>query len=130
MKTILFCIDTDVERARKQVESITDLPFKQDQIRIVVYHVFRGKDEQADAEQLKSVIYVTETLEDAGYSVDVQQSSGDASRHILEKAESIEADMISLAGRNRSPTGKVLFGSVTQDVVLDTERTVLLSSLE
>lgn len=130
MKTILFCIDTDVERARTQVESITDLPFKQDQIRIVVYHVFRGKDEQADAEQLKSVIYATETLEDAGYSVDVQQSSGDASRHILEKAESIEADMISLAGRNRSPTGKVLFGSVTQDVVLDTERTVLLSSLE
>jgi len=130
MKTILFCIDTDVERARKQVESITDLPFKQDQIRIVVYHVFRGKDEQADAEQLKSVIYATETLEEAGYSVDVQQSSGDASRHILEKAESIEADMISLAGRNRSPTGKVLFGSVTQDVVLDTERTVLLSSLE
>lgn len=130
MKTILFCIDTDVERARTQVESITDLPFKQDQIRIVVYHVFRGKDEQADAEQLKSVIYATETLEDAGYSVDVQQSSGDASRHILEKAESIEADMISLAGRNRSPTGKVLFGSVTQDVVLDTERTVLLSPLE
>ncbi|NIC01072.1 universal stress protein [Halobacterium sp. R2-5] len=130
MKTILFCIDTDVERARRQVESVTDLPFEQDQIRVVVYHVFRGKDEQADAEKLKSVTYAAENLEEAGYSVDVQQSNGDASRHILEKAEDIEADVISLAGRKRSPAGKVLFGSVTQDVILESERTVLLSSLE
>jgi nucleotide-binding universal stress UspA family protein len=36
--------------------------------------------------------------------------------------------MICVAGRKRTPTGKVLFGSVTQAVILDTERPVLVCS--
>lgn len=131
MTTILFCIDTDVDRVHAQVESITDLPLDREQTHVVLYHVFRADDEgQADAAALKSVDTATAELEDAGYSVEVQQSSGDASRKILDKAAEIDADVISLAGRNRSPTGKLLFGSVTQDVVLETERPVLLSSLD
>lgn len=37
------------------------------------------------------------------------------------------ADLVSLAPRGRTPTGKALFGSVTQQVLLETDRPVLVS---
>jgi len=130
MKTILLCIDTDVERANEQVASITTLPIQADQVRVVIYHVFRTDDEHANAENLKSVEAATEQLEEAGFTVDVNQSSGDAVRKILDKVEEVDADVISLAGRKRSPAGKALFGSVTQDVSLKSDRPVLISTAE
>lgn len=130
MKTILLCIDTDVERAKEQVRSVTELPLETEQVRIVLYHVFRADDGNADAENLKSVSEATERLEAAGFTVEVAQSSGDAVRNILDQAAALDADVISLAGRKRSPTGKALFGSVTQDVILKSDRTVLLSTTE
>lgn len=129
MKTILLCIDTDVNRAKTQVESITTLPLEVDEVRIVVYHVFRGGDD-ADAKNLKSVIEATKQLEAAGFVFEVRQSSGDITRNILDTADELDVDTISLASRKRSPTGKALFGSVTQDVILKTNRLVLLSTAE
>jgi nucleotide-binding universal stress UspA family protein len=130
MKRILVCVDTDVGRAKKQVESITSLPLETDEVEIVVYHVFRAGDDDTKAENLKSVAEVVETLETAGLTTTITQSNGDATRNILDKAEEIDADVISLAGRKRSPTGKALFGSVTQDVILKADRSVLLSTAE
>ncbi|NKE37222.1 universal stress protein [Natronococcus sp. JC468] len=128
MTNVLVCVDTDVERARKQANSIVELPLQTDEVEIELYHVFRASDEDADAGNLNSVATANELLEKAGFSVTVSQSSGDATRNILDRATEIDADVISLAGRKRSPTGKVLFGSVTQDVVLKSGRTVLLST--
>jgi nucleotide-binding universal stress UspA family protein len=125
MKTILLCIDTDVERAKAQVESITALPLKTDELEIVVYHVFRGSDEP-DVKRLKSVMEATKRLESEGFTVKTRQSSGDTARNILQMAEELDVDSISIAGRKRSPTGKALFGSITQDVVLESDRPVLL----
>ncbi|MDQ2052450.1 universal stress protein [Natronolimnohabitans sp. A-GB9] len=128
MTTILLSIDTNVERANEQVESITELPLDTTETQIVLYHVFRADDEGADARNLKSVAAAVEQLEDAGFDVEVAQSSGDAVPNILDKADELDADLISLAGRKRSPTGKALFGSVTQDVILKSDRTVLLET--
>lgn len=128
MTTILVSIDTDVERANEQVESILSLPLETAATRIVLYHVFRAGDEDADAKNLKSVATAMDRLEDAGFDVEVAQSSGDAAINVIDKAEEIDADLISLAGRKRSPTGKALFGSVTQDVILKSDRTVLLET--
>lgn len=128
MTTILLSIDTDIERATAQAESLITLPLEATETNIVLYHVFRAGDEGADAENLKSVTEAKKRLEEANFHVEVSQSSGDATRNILEKAEEIDADMISLAGRQRSPTGKALFGSVTQNVILKSDRTVLLET--
>jgi nucleotide-binding universal stress UspA family protein len=130
MKTILLCIDTDVERANEQVSAITALPMDTEQVRVVIYHVFRTDDEGANAKDLKSVQAATESLEAAGFPVEVSQASGDAVQHIIEKAEEVDAAMLCLAGRKRSPAGKALFGSVTQDVSLKSDRPVILSTAE
>ncbi|MHC3439865.1 universal stress protein [Natrialbaceae archaeon A-gly3] len=126
MTTILLSIDTNVERAKAQAESVATLPLERENTRLVLYHVFRTDDEDADASDLKSISAAMDRLEDAGFDVEVAQSSGDIVRQILSKAEELDADIISLAGRKKSPTGKALFGSVTQDVALRSKRTVLL----
>ncbi|AHG01590.1 hypothetical protein HALLA_04115 (plasmid) [Halostagnicola larsenii XH-48] len=130
MTTILLSIDTDVARAKAQAESLISLPIETAETNVVLYHVFRADDEGADANALKSVAEAKRRLEKEGFDIEVSQSSGDATRNILEKAEEIDADIISLAGRKRSPTGKALFGSVTQNVILKSDRTVLLETAE
>jgi len=50
---------------------------------------------------------------------------GPPSRRLLEYAEDQDAACIVAAGRSRSPVGKVLFGSVTQSVLLSADRPVL-----
>ncbi len=130
MTTILVSIDTDVTRAKEQVDSITSLPLQTDETDLVLYHVFRADGEEADARNLKSVSVAVDCFEEAGFDVEIRQSSGDAVRNILDEAESIDADVISLAGRKRSPTGKALFGSVAQDVILRSDRTVLLDTTD
>lgn len=128
MTTILLCADTDVERVTDQVESLTTLPLDPDRVRVVVFHVFRADGDEADATRLKSVARATEALESAEFEVVVEQSSGDAVREILDAAETFDADLLSLAGRRKSPTGKALFGSVAQQVSLRSDRPVLFCS--
>ncbi|WP_266081498.1 universal stress protein [Haladaptatus caseinilyticus] len=129
MTTILLCADTDVERISSQVASITTLPLQTNAVQIFVYHVFRTDDDEIDASNLKSVTHATELLTEAGFNVEVIQSNGDAVRKILDTAAEVDADMISIAGRKRSPTGKALFGSVAQQVTLRSELPVLFCSV-
>lgn len=130
MATILLAVDTNVKRAEAQAESILDLPLVKDDTQVVLFHVFRTDDESADARKLNSVAAALERFESAGFDVEVDQSSGDAVREILDETARVDADIISLAGRARSPTGKALFGSVSQDVVLKSDRTVLLETTD
>ncbi|GAB7017276.1 universal stress protein [Halostagnicola bangensis] len=126
MKTILLCIDTSVERTKTQVASITRQPFEESQTTVHIYHVFRSDGEDADVESLSSVKKATELLEEEGFTVEVSQSGGDPARDIIEKAETLEAESISLVSRKRTPTGKALFGSVTQQVILESDTPVLV----
>lgn len=129
MKTILLCADTDVERVSDQVKDITNFPFKKDEMEIFVYHVFRADNEGADASNLRSVQYAIENLKENGFSVEVIQSAGNPVPNIIETSRDINVDAISIAGRKRSPTGKVLFGSVAQQVILQTDLPVLFSNV-
>jgi nucleotide-binding universal stress UspA family protein len=50
---------------------------------------------------------------------------GDAADEIVRYAEAEDARYIVIGGRKRSPVGKAVFGSVTQDVLLSADRPVL-----
>lgn len=53
---------------------------------------------------------------------DVIGRVGDPGKKVVEYAEEVNARYIVIGGRSRSPAGKALFGSVTQSILLNTER--------
>jgi nucleotide-binding universal stress UspA family protein len=127
MTRVLLSIDEDESRARSQAETVIDL-LDTDDLSVDLLHVFEENPEGATAQQLGSVRRAKELLEDAGVDVTIQGEGGDPARLIVDHADEIDADAICIAGRKRSPTGKMVFGSVTQDVILDTDRSVLVCS--
>ncbi|WP_254532655.1 universal stress protein [Natrinema gelatinilyticum] len=125
MKAIVLGIDQNADRAASQAETVIDL-FDIDNICAYLLHDFADNPEGASVIQVDAVKRAQELLEDAGVAVELREGSGDPARSIIETANKLDADAICVAGRNRSPAGKVLFGSVTQSVVLNTDRPVLI----
>ncbi|WP_340100507.1 universal stress protein [Salinibaculum salinum] len=74
---------------------------------------------------MESLRRAQQIFEDAGVSVELREGSRDPAVSIIETADKIDADTICIAGRKRSPAGNVLFGSVSQSVILNTDRPVL-----
>lgn len=124
---MLFGIDQDVDRAVGQVNAVLDL-FDIDNIHAYLLHDFVENPEGASVVQVDSVRRARELLEEADVPVDLREGSGDPAESIIETAQTIDADTICVAGRKRSPAGKMLFGSVSQSVILNTTRPVLLCS--
>jgi len=70
------------------------------------------------ARRQKTVRELTATLGDADVSSEVRGGVGGKSDVIVSTAEDADADRAFVAGRNRSPTGKAVFGSTAQSVML------------
>lgn len=130
MYTFLVGIDANESRAVAQAETLAGMPLEEEAVRAVLVHSFEEKTKGSTVEQVKSVRVARELLEEAGIDVVVEGYGGDAVRAIRNVAEEHDADQIVLAGRKRTPAGKVLFGSVTQSVILDSERPVLVCSAD
>jgi nucleotide-binding universal stress UspA family protein len=130
MFTFVVGIDTDQSRAQAQAEAITSMPLDTENVQAVLVHSFSENPEGGTIEQVKPVRVARRRLEEAGIDVIPEGYGGEAAQAILNVADDYDADQIVLAGRKRTPTGKVLFGSVTQSVILDTERPVLVCSAE
>jgi len=130
MFTFVAGIDADEARALAQAETIAEMPLEADSTKVVLLHSFEEKTKGSTVEQVKPVRIARNRLEEAGIEVEVEGYGGNAAKAILNVAAEHDADQIVLAGRKRTPTGKVLFGSVTQSVILDTERPVLVCSAE
>lgn len=126
MYTFVVGVDTDADRARRQAEAITALPLATESVTVVLLHAFQEKTGGGTVEQVKPVREAREQLEAAGFDVTAEGYGGDPATAILNVADDHDADQIVVAGRKRSPTGKALFGSTTQDVVLGTDRPVLV----
>lgn len=124
MTDVLLGIDQSVDRAVTQAKTILDL-FDVDSINAYLLHDFVDNPEGASVTQIESVSRAQQIFEEAGVSVELREGSGDPAVSIIEMADKIDADAICVAGRKRSPTGKALFGSVSQSVMLNTDRPVL-----
>jgi nucleotide-binding universal stress UspA family protein len=127
MYTIVAGIDTDKERAVAQAETIADMPMDTDEVEAVLTHSFEENRSGASVAQVSSVQRAQSILEDAGIDVVLEEAgSDDPATTVLQFAEEYDADLVAVAGRKRSPTKKVVFGSVSQEIILNTHRPVLV----
>lgn len=58
-------------------------------------------------------------LEDPGIEYAVHGRVGDHAEKIVDLAGELDADRVVVGGRKRSPSGKAVFGSVAQDIMLE-----------
>lgn len=143
MYHILVPVDDDEDRLGRQLNILRGLP-GQDELEVTVLHVHEEIDTMPDEagprviesvnEDIESLQGVPDTLERApeaieamGLPVDVRTTQGDPEAAILEVADKIDADVLVVAARDRSPVGKAVFGSVTQGLILNGDRTVVVA---
>lgn len=129
MFEILLGIDESEERALAQAKAVAGMPGT-DEIHATLLHDFTDNPTGASVGQIASVRRAKEYLEERSVDVSLRESSGRPAESIIETADELDADLICLAGRKRTPTGKVLFGSTTQAVILGSQRPVMVTSVE
>ena len=135
MYHVLVPVDTDKDRALNQAKYVASLPNAGDTVVADILFVFHGEGEELPDElkgfktgtRVASVRRVTEYLEEQGIEATVIDESGDTAEDILDEAEDRDVDAIVLGTRKRSPIGKAIFGSVTQEVILNTDRPVVIT---
>lgn len=142
MHTVLLPIDESEARARRAAETVIGLPGGPEEKRVVLLNVSEETKQpwlrefetqraegQTDPDLPESTDAAYRLLTDAGIEVETRLERGDITEEILAVADEVDADGIVMSGRKRSATGKVLFGSVTQSVLLSADRpvTVLMS---
>ncbi|WP_232700433.1 universal stress protein [Halobacterium wangiae] len=79
-----------------------------------------GDDVTVDtvARQHATVRGLTDRLTDESIHVDVRGRVGPHGESIVTLADDVNADLVIVGGRRRSPTGKAVFGSTAQTVLL------------
>ncbi|WP_135830306.1 universal stress protein [Halorussus halobius] len=143
MYRVLAAVDESDQRLATQLDALGALPGRDD-LSVTVLHVHEEIEVAADEagaamiesinEDIDDLQGVPDTvsravahLDDLGIESTVTTVRGDPAAAILEVAEEVAADAILVSARQRSPVGKAVFGSVTQSVVLDADRPVLVA---
>ena len=147
MYRVLLPIKTTESRARAQVETVLELPAAAGDLAVDIVHVhddvstadtewvagdtFSETYAEEMAESIRetdripaSVETAVDRLESTDIEFTVHERTGDPAEEILELAAELDSDVIVLGVDQRSPVGKVLFGSVAQAVVLNSDRPV------
>ncbi|WP_254533088.1 universal stress protein [Natrinema gelatinilyticum] len=139
MYRVLIPVDPDTDRAIAAAEAVTSLPYADTNVEVIMLSVFTKREIQdldggrVESEDLfertdppTSLTATAELLEKRGVDVSVRREHGDPAQTIVEIAADADVDNIVMGGRKRSPVGKVVFGSVTQNVVLNSSQPVTI----
>ncbi|MBX0297050.1 universal stress protein [Haloarcula nitratireducens] len=78
----------------------------------------------------ESVTTIRDELRDSDFQVEALIAEGNPADMIVGVAADRDVDHIVVGGRQRSPAGKVIFGSVTQSVILDSDVPVTVVSVD
>lgn len=133
MYRVLVPVGGSTERVLSAAEAVTSLPNADTEVEAIILNVFEefevsGEGGRVESEDVwdeenfpDSVGVVEEHLEAAGVSVSKRREHGEPAESILEVAAELDVDNITMSGRRRSPTGKMLFGSTTQSVLISAD---------
>lgn len=147
MYRVLLPVDDDDARVRAQVEAVLERPTPAGEIAVDILHVhdeaaapdagwaagggFSETYAEEMAEQVRdvdrlpsSVEVAVDRLESADVEFAVHERSGEPATEILAFAAERDSDVIVLGVDGRTPVGKVLFGSVVQAVILESDRPI------
>lgn len=139
MFSVLLPVDESEARARTAVETLQSFPGDAEDVEVTVLNVCEKTQQpwiaeieswqEADEEDLvpDTLDMTVELLEDAGYTVERHWEVGSAADEITNVAKYKDVDQIIISGRKKSPSKKVIFGSVAQDVLMNAERPVTLT---
>jgi nucleotide-binding universal stress UspA family protein len=61
---------------------------------------------------------LADLLDEAGVDYEIRGAIGHYGEKVVEVAEELDTDLVLVGGRKRSPTGKAVFGSLAQEVML------------
>jgi len=144
MYRVLVAADDDEERAVAQAETLLSLPAAAAEVTAILLHVYEEIDLPADeggsvyVEELnrsldelrdppETVDRLADRLDAAGVAAERREAVGDPAEAVLTAAADVDADAILLGSRKRTPVGKAVFGSVSQDVILGADRPVIVA---
>jgi len=136
IETVLLAVGTEDEERTEQLAREAIAVAEPSGAEIVLTHVFseeefdgvrsklgvdpasEGSTPDAVAERHTTTRALAAALTEAGVSYSIRGGVGDHAGEVVEAAEAVGADRVVVGGRRRSPTGKAVFGSVAQDVIL------------
>lgn len=83
------------------------------------------EDAVSDAKDVAQEVVSRTISEEHQTHVSTDARVGDPATEIVKVAETVDARFVVVGGRKRSPTGKAVFGSVSQSVILNSDRPVV-----
>jgi nucleotide-binding universal stress UspA family protein len=132
---VLLAVSDDTEQAVEQARFVATMPGTAE-IDVHVTHAYDDADERDShgrplpPAESDGVQAARERLAEADIAVETHETYQPVSTGIVELATDIDADLVVVGGRKRSPVGKALFGSVTQSVILDSPLPVAVVGVE
>ncbi|MDZ5811904.1 universal stress protein [Halorubrum sp. AD140] len=136
IETVLLAVGTEDEKRVEQLAREAIAVAGPTGAEVVLTHVFTdeefdgvrsqlGVDETSEGSTPDAVAgrhtttrALAKALDEAGVAYSVRGAVGKHADEVVAAAEAVEADRVVVGGRRRSPTGKAVFGSVAQDVIL------------
>ncbi|WP_227352770.1 universal stress protein [Haladaptatus salinisoli] len=135
IETILLAVGPgDADRTDKLADAVADVAGPTGAT-VVLAHVFTDEEFDDVVEQLDyepsgnprpdevaarhaTIRSLANSLDAADVGYAIRGAVGEHGETIVELAENVNADSVFVGGRKRSPTGKAVFGSTAQEVIL------------
>jgi len=124
MYRLLLPVDDDPDLTRGQAVFVANLPGTEE-MSVVLTHALtpaeRDAGQQVSIDRIDTIRLARDYLEDRGIAVEAAEARTPPAEGILELADEFDVDHVVIGSQKRSPTGKAVFGSVAQTVVLDAD---------